>query len=364
MIFVFSEYFRGINQRGLTGGTVYLYQTVLALAEALDVRIFSFDPEPNLDNLGELASKTIYLPPLKIGGLRLAAAWNATLRRAYTEAVANYGVPAAVIALSDTLPLLAFKETRGVKRIVIIQAYDNFGALIPGGSFAERVTGLKRCIKTKFLSQMAVRSADLVVVNSQYMSNAVQSRFKRLRTSVIYPPLSASFAQLSDRLVDPIDPTPFTVGFYTRNSGKNLPFVLSLAQVMPEATFRVFGDLSAAPPHPTNVQIMGWFSDPLDMYSRASVWIVPSRWAEPFGMVSIEAQAAGRSVLVSDRGGLPETVPTPDHVVSGFDMNFWAHRIGELFKRPLISDREFLSKFHTHQMARHWRSAVAGLVGT
>ena len=59
-------------------------------------------------------------------GLRLAKIWNATLRRAYAEAVANYGTPAAVIAVSDTLPLLAFPETHAVKRIAVIQAYENF----------------------------------------------------------------------------------------------------------------------------------------------------------------------------------------------------------------------------------------------
>jgi glycosyltransferase involved in cell wall biosynthesis len=357
LIFVFSEYFRGLNQQGLTGGTIALYETVLALTKDFDVRIFSFDPEPQPANLGELSDKTIYLSPLNLRGLRLAATWNAILSKAYAEAVATYGVPAAIIALSDTLPLLAFLETRGVKRIAIIQAYENFGVSIPGGSFADRVAGLKRALKTKFLSQTALRNADLIVVNSHYMSEAVQSRFKARQTKVIYPPLIISLAQQSVR------PTEPSVGFMARNSGKNLLFVLSLAQSMPQTAFKVFGRLVTVPLHPRNVELMGWFSDQLDMYSRASVWIVPSKWAEPFGMVSIEAQAAGRSVFVSDRGGLPETVPTPDHIVAGFDKTVWAHRISESFKRPLKSDPDFLSQFHVDQMARHWRSAVAELVG-
>ena len=359
-IFVFSEYFRGLNQQGLTGGTIAFYETVSALAKAFDVRVFSFDPEPSPENLGELSAGTIYLPPPKADGLRLAKIWNATLRRAYAEAVAKYGTPAAVIAVSDTLPLLAFPETRAVKRIAVIQAYENFGAFIHGGSFVDRVAGLKRSLKTQFLSEMGIRNADLVVVNSHYMSRTVQSRFKTFHTRVIYPPLSRSFAQQSVRSVDP---PPFTIGFTTRNSGKNLPFVLSLAQAMPEAVFKVFGRLAVVPSHPTNVEFMGWFSDPLDMYSRAAVWIVPSKWAEPFGMVSIEAQAAGRSVFVSDRGGLPETVPTPDHIVPGFDKTVWAYRISEFFKRPLTSDEDFLSQFHTDQMVRSWCTAIADLFG-
>jgi glycosyltransferase involved in cell wall biosynthesis len=359
-IFIFSEYFRGLNRHGLTGGTIAFYQAVTALAKAFDIKVFSFDPEPNPDNLGELSSKTIYLPPLKMGGLRLAATWNGTLRKAYEDAVADYGVPAAVIAGTDTLPLLAFPETRGIKRIAVLQGYENFGASIPGGSFVERIAGIKRSLKTQFISETGIRNAHLVVVNSHYMCRAAKARFKMFHAKVIYPPLSSAFFEHSVRFVDS---NSLTVGFIARNSGKNLPFVISLAEAMPEANFRVFGSLVAVPPHPINVQFMGWFCDPIDMYSRASVWIVPSKWAEPFGMVSIEAQAAGRSVFVSDRGGLPETVPTPDHIVPGFDKTVWAHRITEAFKRPLTSKREFLSRFHADQTARHWRSAVAELFG-
>jgi glycosyltransferase involved in cell wall biosynthesis len=357
-IFVFSEYFRGLNQHGLTGGTIAFYRAVTALAKTFDVRVFSFDPEPNPDNLGELTNKTIYLPPIKMSGLRLAATWNGTLRKAYEDAVADYGVPAAVITGGDTLPLLAFPETRGIKRIAVLQGYENFGASIPGGSLVERIEGVKRSVKTQFLSDMGVRNAHLVVVNSHYMCRAAKTRFKTFCPKVIYPPLSGSFFEGSVR---PIASNSMTVGFITRNSGKNLPFVVSLAQAMPEAIFRVFGSVVVVPAHPVNVQFMGWFRDPIDMYSRASIWIVPSKWAEPFGMVSIEAQAAGRSVFVSDRGGLPETVPTPDHIVPGFDKTVWADRITGAFKRPLTSQRGFLSRFHTDETACHWRSAVAEL---
>ena len=131
---------------------------------------------------------------------------------------------------------------------------------------------------------------------------------------------------------------------------------------MPEAVFKVFGRLAAVPPHPYECRVYGWFCDPLDMYSRAAVWIVPSR-AEPFGMVSIEAQAAGRSVFVSDRGGLSAALPTPDHIVPGFDKTVWAYRISEFFRRPLTSDEDFLSQFHTDQMVRSWCTAIADLFG-
>jgi glycosyltransferase involved in cell wall biosynthesis len=44
----------------------------------------------------------------------------------------------------------------------------------------------------------------------------------------------------------------------------------------------------------------------LDAMRRAAIVAVPSRWAEPFGLVAVEAMAQGAALVCSDRGGLPE----------------------------------------------------------
>lgn len=49
-------------------------------------------------------------------------------------------------------------------------------------------------------------------------------------------------------------------------------------------------------------------------YHAADICVVPSVWEEPFGMVALEAMACGRAVVVSDVGGLRETI---EHGVSG-----------------------------------------------
>jgi glycosyltransferase involved in cell wall biosynthesis len=40
--------------------------------------------------------------------------------------------------------------------------------------------------------------------------------------------------------------------------------------------------------------------------TRAAIVVVPSRWAEPFGLVALEALASGAALICSPRGGLPE----------------------------------------------------------
>jgi glycosyltransferase involved in cell wall biosynthesis len=58
------------------------------------------------------------------------------------------------------------------------------------------------------------------------------------------------------------------------------------------------------------VEAVGWRShdDLAELYSRADICVVPSLWAEPFGMVAVEAMASGRPVVASDIGGLADSV--------------------------------------------------------
>ncbi len=46
----------------------------------------------------------------------------------------------------------------------------------------------------------------------------------------------------------------------------------------------------------------------IEIYKKSSIAIVCSRWEEPFGRTSLEASSAGCAVIISNRGGLPETI--------------------------------------------------------
>ena len=46
----------------------------------------------------------------------------------------------------------------------------------------------------------------------------------------------------------------------------------------------------------------------LDIYKKTSIAVVCSRWEEPFGRTSLEAASSGCAVIISNRGGLPETI--------------------------------------------------------
>ena len=46
----------------------------------------------------------------------------------------------------------------------------------------------------------------------------------------------------------------------------------------------------------------------LNMLKKVSISVVCSRWEEPFGRTSLEAASRGCAVIISNRGGLPETI--------------------------------------------------------
>jgi glycosyltransferase involved in cell wall biosynthesis len=59
--------------------------------------------------------------------------------------------------------------------------------------------------------------------------------------------------------------------------------------------------------HASRHRFLGWDADPAALYPALDVLAVPSLYPEPFGRVSVEAQAAAVPVISSLAGGLPET---------------------------------------------------------
>ena len=59
-----------------------------------------------------------------------------------------------------------------------------------------------------------------------------------------------------------------------------------------------------------NLKILGFQNHKkvLDYFERTSIAVVCSRWEEPFGRTSLEAASSGCAVIISNKGGLPETI--------------------------------------------------------
>ena len=59
-----------------------------------------------------------------------------------------------------------------------------------------------------------------------------------------------------------------------------------------------------------NAEILGFkkHSEVIDIFKKTSITVACSRWEEPFGRTSLEASANGCAVIITNKGGLPETV--------------------------------------------------------
>ena len=59
-----------------------------------------------------------------------------------------------------------------------------------------------------------------------------------------------------------------------------------------------------------NATILGFkkHSEVLNIFKKTSITVACSRWDEPFGRTSLEASANGCAVIITNKGGLPETV--------------------------------------------------------
>lgn len=110
----------------------------------------------------------------------------------------------------------------------------------------------------------------------------------------------------------------------------------------------------------------------LDVYSACDLVVVPNvpqpNDPEGFGLVVIEAQAAGRPVLVSDLEGLHDTVPDEhrDWLVPPGDAVAWRHQIkvlfetkGELERRGEQARNFAAEQFTWSAMARQYLNVFA-----
>jgi glycosyltransferase involved in cell wall biosynthesis len=59
-----------------------------------------------------------------------------------------------------------------------------------------------------------------------------------------------------------------------------------------------------------NAELLGFkrHTDVLKIFKKTSITVACSRWEEPFGRTSLEASANGCAVIITNNGGLPETV--------------------------------------------------------
>ena len=91
----------------------------------------------------------------------------------------------------------------------------------------------------------------------------------------------------------------------------------------------------------------------LNLYEKTSIAITCSKWNEPFGRTSMEASSRGCAVIVTNRGGLKETI-TDAVILKDLKVKTLFHEIEKLIlnkkKRLELQKKSLKNFFLTHQL--------------
>lgn len=174
----------------------------------------------------------------------------------------------------------------------------------------------------------ALQRADAVVLNSHYLKNEISDRFRLKKTdwspTVIYPGVAINdFRPVDVSTRNTFEPLKLLfVGRVIRQKGVHLliPMVKILTHQGIAVQLKIVG---RTPPWEQTyrknlvrqigslpIQMVGFLprSRITEVYQKANVFLCPSQRDEAFGLVNVEAMAAGLPVVASHLGGISEIV--------------------------------------------------------
>jgi amino acid adenylation domain-containing protein len=128
---------------------------------------------------------------------------------------------------------------------------------------------------------------------------------------------------------------------------KGLPIFLALARAMPDVRFATLAGYAtaaedrAALAQLANVTLLPNRESLDDILGQARALLMPSLWAEGFGMAAVDAMLRGVPVLAAEHGGLPEALMgtgflLPVHPVQGFKDRLG----GNMLPVPIVPEQD------------------------
>lgn len=192
---------------------------------------------------------------------------------------------------------LRVKKRMGIPVGVFIRAFENFKA---EGYISESFKALVRKLVYGDVGPSALAEADFLLPNSEFMAGVCRSYVPGVRSNVIYPALGVD-------TVFPVKKPQNVRNIFMVSSDAHKGFWIFryLASCFSDLNFHVLGALGN---DSGNLKFHGWVNVVETLHREADVLLVPSVCEEAFGRVSLEGLMSGTITLVSDIGGLPETV--------------------------------------------------------
>ncbi len=188
------------------------------------------------------------------------------------------------------------------------------------------------------------RRAPRIAVDSNFSRNELLSLggFAPERVAVVYPGVSADVAAV-ERMPDP---NPFALSVGTIEPRKNLALVIRALPGLPELRLIAVGPatryrneclrLARELGVEGRIEFRGYVAraEMLDLYSRATVVVAPSRY-EGFGYAVAQARCAGAPFLAANSSSLPEVAGEDVELLPVDDAGAWREAL-----RVAVRERE------------------------
>ncbi|MGH7056605.1 MAG: glycosyltransferase family 4 protein [Acetobacteraceae bacterium] len=284
------------------GGAISLVVHRLAAASRDEFDPFVIAPEsglPPFDDVQFCPVRVAFWPPASRAA-RYAASVAGVLSRLQPAMIEVHNRPDVALILSRRFASLP----------TVLFLHNDPAAMRAGRSASER-------------RRLLVRLAKIVTV-SQFLRIKLLDGIEDTPRAVVLPnPVVC--ADFSRRLLaEAREPVLLFAGRMVRDKGADA-FVEAAAEALPRLCgwrAEMFGADRFGPASPTTryltalsrrarsvgTELHGYRpqTEVLEAMGRAAITVVPSRWAEPFGLAALEAMAAGCALIAAPRGALPE----------------------------------------------------------
>tara|TARA_Y100001970_G_C14211497_1_gene847223 strand:+ start:226 stop:1209 length:984 start_codon:yes stop_codon:yes gene_type:complete len=204
----------------------------------------------------------------------------------------------------------------------------------------------------KSFVKYALRNATHVLPTSDFLSNASieVGQYNGDNIAVTYPGLKP-VSWINDKKRERLVLSVAHCETVDRIKIKGVDLVIKTAEQMQNVKFRIIGTrpqllLELGIVIPDNVTMHPFipYKKLIPEYNNASIYLQMSR-IESFGISTCEAMMFGCIPIVSNIGGLPETVGPMNYIIPPEDVNAAVTSINEVLHHTLDSNRKEYSKF-------------------
>lgn len=273
-----------------------------------------------------------------------------------------------VINTTDLIyPSVEIAHKYKCKTCSIIRAYENLYSYEHESSFFKKINRIIE--KLLFFKQdlKSLRKSDLVTTNSKFMKDFFYYKYD-VNSRVIYPSIAIDNKKKKIKKIT-------NIGIINPSRKKGYVIVKKIAKNMPKKNFLFYGKKpkngDILEKKYKNIYFKGWGKNISNIYKKIDLILVPSLWEEPFGRIPIEAISNGVLPLISNMGGLPETINYDKRLIVNNirNINDWIERISyfdnnlELLEKIIKEQQNYIKKFSLNIQGEKLKKILKSLSG-